>query len=255
MRLILSSLLLIFCSQLLAQQQMRYFETQRNNDGNILLFNFIYGGHLPGGDLSERFGPNSSAGGMVEILTQNNIIIGSQIDFQWGPEVRTDVLASHRDGDGLIFGDDGGIADIQLRRRGLYVGGHIGKVIPFAGPNTRSGIRVTVGGGFFQHKIRVQDDPQVFVPTLRGDYKKGYDRLTNGFALTEFIGYQYLATNRRINFLAGLEMTQGFTQGRRGFNYDTRTPASGRRLDLLFGFRIGWTLPIYIGENPDEIRY
>jgi hypothetical protein len=58
-----------------------------------------------------------------------------------------------------------------------------------------------------------------------------------------------------LNFLAGFEFYQGFTQGRRSFNFDTRSRESEKRLDLLFGVRLGWTLPFYVGENADEIQY
>ena len=254
MRLIFILGFLLTVVQLEAQRN-RFLHEDRSNEGSLLLVNFLYGGHLPGGDLADRFGGNSSTGGMVDFLTKGNLILGLQSNFYFGPNVNTDVLETLRDGEGAIFGDDGGIAELRLRERGLYIGGHVGKIFSISESNKRSGIRVTLGGGFLRHKIRIQDDPQVFVTTLSGDYKKGYDRLTNGLALMEFIGYQYLAKNRRINFLAGFEFSQGFTESRRTFNFDTRSGEPGTRLDLLFGFRIGWTLPLFIGENPDEIRY
>jgi hypothetical protein len=109
--------------------------------------------------------------------------------------------------------------------------------------------------GLFQHKIRIQDDPQVVVSSLAGDYKKGYDRLTNGLAITEFIGYQHFAKNRLINFYAGIELTQGFTQNRRDYNFDTFERDDAKRFDGLVGFKLGWVLPFYLSDNPDEIFY
>ncbi len=238
-----------------AQRNRYFFQEERSNDGNVILINALYGVHKPGGDMAVRYGNNSSTGGSVEFYTKRNLIIGAHSNFYFGAKVNTDVLAELRNAEGMIFGDDGGIAEVRLRERGLYVGGHIGKIFPLSEKNKRSGIRVTVGGGYFQHKIRIQDDPQVYVSTLSGDYKKGYDRMANGYALTEFIGYQYLAQNRRVNFLLGFEFTQGFTESRRSFNFDTRDRETGSRLDLLYGIRLGWTLPLYVGENPDEIRY
>ena len=230
-------------------------DQERTNQGRILLLNFTYGGHLPGGDLADRFGGNFSAGGSFDYLTSKNLILGLQADFMFGTEVKTDVLAPLRNDDGLIFDDNGSPADIRLRQRGIHLGLHVGKIFPVSKSNRRSGIRATIGGGFLQHKIRLQDDPQATVALVSGDYKKGYDRLSNGLALTQFLGYQGLSKNRRINFMAGFEFTQAFTQSRRSFNYDTRSVEKDKRLDLLFGFRIGWTLPLYIGENPDEIYY
>lgn len=254
MRLIFILGLLLITVQIHAQRN-RYYQVQRSNEGNILLINAFYGLHFPGGDLKDRFGNNFSPGGSVDFLTKQNLIIGLQTNFMFGSNVNTDVLENLRNDEGMIFGNDGGIAEVRLRERGLYAGAHIGKIFSLSDANKRSGLRLTLGGGYLQHKIRIQDDPQVFVSTLNDEYKKGYDRLSSGFALTEFIGYQYLSTSRRVNFMLGLELTQAFTQGRRSYNFDTRERDDAQRLDFLYGIRIGWTLPLYIGENPDEIRY
>jgi len=250
--------LLVFfgCATLVLGQSRRSpYEQLRSNEGSVLLMNFTYGGHLPGGDMATRFGNNFLVGAGVDYYTKNNWIFGIQGDFLFGKEVKTDVLANLRGEAGLLYADDGGITDIKLRERGLHLGAHFGKVFHLAGVNKRSGLRVTVGGGFLQHKIRIQEEPQVFVSSIYKEYKKGYDRLTNGLALTEFIGYQFVANNRLINFSIGAEFVQGFTQGRRSFNFDTRSSGLDKRLDLLYGFRLTWTLPLFIGENADEINY
>jgi hypothetical protein len=114
---------------------------------------------------------------------------------------------------------------------------------------------VTLGAGFLQHKVRIQDDPTRNVPQLSKEYKKGYDRLTNGWALTQFIGYQKLANDRRLNFFFGIESMQAFTAGRRSFNFDTQSTDNDNRIDLSFGFRAGWILPFYYGKGQDEISY
>jgi hypothetical protein len=93
------------------------------------------------------------------------------------------------------------------------------------------------------------------VPQLTGNYKKGYDRLTNGLAINEFIGYQMLSTNKRVNFYFGFEFTQGFTQSRRDFDFDTRSADTQKRFDSLMGIRAGWILPFYVGKGAAEIYY
>ena len=37
----------------------------------------------------------------------------------------------------------------------------------------------------------------------------------------------------------------GFTQGRRDFLYDTGKPGTDTRLDILYGIRGGWYIPIF----------
>jgi hypothetical protein len=227
----------------------------RRNDGKIMAANFSYSYHIPLGDLADRFGNNFSAGGGFDYITKNNFILGVQANVHFGNDVKENVLSTFTDSDPIIFGDFGATSGILLRERGLYLDGHIGKLFPLRAFNKRSGIRVTLGMGLFQHKIRIQDDPQVVVSSLAGDYKKGYDRLTNGLAITEFIGYQHFAKNRLINFYAGIELTQGFTQNRRDYNFDTFERDDAKRFDGLVGFKLGWVLPFYLSDNPDEIFY
>lgn len=226
------------------------------NKGNGILLNFSLSGQLPGGDLADRFGPNMTLGSGVEFWTaERNFIFGLEGYYLFGTEVKEDVLVNLKDSNGFIIGNDKALADIQLRQRGLYLGALVGKLFTVSDKNPRSGIRVTVGAGLLQHKIRIQDDPFRVVPQLLDDYKKGYDRLSNGLALNQFIGYQHLSSDRRANFYIGVELTQGFTQNRRNFNFDTRSQDTETRLDLLFGLRAAWILPFYFGKGANEIYY
>ncbi len=230
-------------------------ETPSNTD-NALLLHITYAIQLPGGDLQERFGMSFDVGFGFEFMSKKgNWIVGLDGNYLFGSNVKTDVLAGLRTPDGFIIGTDRSYADIQLRERGFHSTLLVGKLISLSETNKRSGIRVTLGGGFIEHKIRIQDDPSRDVPQLSTEYKKGYDRLSNGLLLTQFIGYQYLGTDRRANFIAGFEFMQGFTQSRRDFNFDTRSVDTAKRLDLLFGFRIGWTLPFYVNSDPNSIYY
>lgn len=226
------------------------------NKGQGLLVKISYAFQSPAGDLLDRFGNGYNIGmGLDYITSESNWIIGIDGGVLFGNQVKLDVLADLRTPEGYIIANDRVPADIQLRQRGLYVGGLIGKIIPLSETNKRSGIKLTLGMGLLQHKIRIQDDPVRSVSQLTGDYKKGYDRLTNGLAINEFIGYQLLSSNGRINFYAGIDMTQGFTKSRRDFNFDTRTVEDETRTDLLFGFKVGWILPFYFGKGTEEIYY
>ena len=242
---LLSLLLGVLCVPLQAQNI-------NSNDGSALLVNFSYAVQSPGGDLVDRFGTNFNIGLNLEYLTEkSNLIFGLETGFLFGNEVKINVLRGLQTAEGFIIGNDRVFADIQLRQRGFYAGALVGKLIPLSKNNKRSGLRVTLSTGLLQHKIRIQDDPLRDVAPLSTEYKKGYDRLTNGLAFNEFIGYQLLSKNRRINFYAGVEFTQAFTQSRRDYNFDTMTVDEENRLDLLFGFRVGWVLPFYFGDSGD----
>ena len=247
--------LTLFMVNATAQLPRYYQEEAKNNEGTVLTANILFGAHLPAGDLSDRFGSYLSTGLGVDLITNDDWVFGGQWNFNFGTKVKEDVISTVRGDDGLIFGENGDIASsIALRLRGMYLGAHLGKIFRL-NAKKRSGIRTTVGAGFFQHKVRIQDDPVVLVPQLNKTYKRGYDRLTNGVGITEFIGYQHLGPLRRANFIIGIELTQAFTQNRRNFNYDTRSQDSGSRLDLSYGFRLGWQLPFYLGESAEDIRY
>lgn len=226
------------------------------NKGHAWLVKFNYAAQFPGGDLSSRFGNNSNLGTGIDFITsEGNWLFGLEGGFIFGSDVKTNVLEDLQGPSGNIIGSNGGAADIQLKQRGFYIGGLVGKILRFSSKNPRTGFRITLGAGLLQHKIRIQNDPQNDVPQLSNQYKKGYDRLTNGLALNQFIGYQVLGLNKRLNFYAGLEFTQGFTKSRRSFNFDTRSQDTENRVDLLFGIRIGWILPFYFGKGSDEIYY
>lgn len=226
-----------------------------SNEGIILAVPLSYSFQFSGGDLPARFGNNFNAATGFQLLLKSNWMLELEGQYLFGPKVKTDVLAGLRSPEGYIFADDGGPADISLRERGFWIGASIGKLVPLMSKNTRSGLRLSLGAGLLQHKIRIQDDPQAYVPALRPEYKKGYDRLTNGLALKEFIGYQHFSLNRRINFFAGFEFVQGFTENRRNWNTDQLIKEEGSRLDLLFGIRAGWVLPFYLGSGADAVYY
>jgi hypothetical protein len=127
----------------------------------------------------------------------------------------------------------------------------VGKIFTFK--QKRSGIRLTLGAGWLSHKIRIQDDKSS-VTELTGDYIKGYDRLTAGLGLQQFIGWQHLAANRRANWMLGFEFGQAFTNTRRDWDFTERRKLDQKRVDLRFGIRAAWTIPFYVG-NAKEIFY
>ena len=109
------------------------------------------------------------------------------------------------------------------------------------------------GIGFLQHKKRIEVTGNV-VPELTRDYRKGYDRLSNGPAITQFIGYHYLSNRRLINFFGGFEAIAALTKNRRGYNYDTMEYDNKQRFDLLYGIRFGWIIPLY-KKKPKEFYF
>lgn len=232
------------------------FQSYGQNKGNALLLTINYGNQFPQKDLKPRFGNNLTVGFNLEYLTaKSNLIFGLQSSLIFGNEVKENVLSTLQNENGIIYNNNFSNATVDLRERGFYSGAYIGKLFGLLKENKRFGIRVQLGAGLLQHKIRIQVDPNSFVTELTDEGQKGYDRLTNGLALQQFVGYQHHSKNRLINFYAGFEFIEGFTMNRRNINVDTGLTDTAERLDLLVGFRLGWTLPFYLGEKADTIYY
>ena len=238
------------------QAQTLFDMPGRRNIGNALMLQLGYGAQLPGGDLAARFGNSFSPEvGLSYLLDNGNWIVGTHWQYFFGSTVKEDVLQGLRTAEGIIIGNDRAPAEIGLRQRGFYAGLHLGKVIALSPVNPRSGLRIQLGAGLLQHKIRVQKDPLRAVPQTAGDYAKGYDRLSNGLALQQFIGYHIMSNDGRINFYGGFEFSQAFTRNRRDFDFATLQVDQAERFDTLWGLRVGWILPFYLGKSASEIFY
>jgi len=204
-----------------------------------------YGYSVPGGDLANRFGNNGSLEIGFHIKDKKNWYYGVQFNYLFGNKVLEPNLLSNLLTDrGEILDEQGQIATLFIQERGFNIFFQGGKVIPVFGPNKNSGILITAGVGLLQHKIRLEHQ-EAKITQLEGEYLKGYDRLTNGLSLNQFIGYYHLSNNRLINFYIGAQATEGFTQSRREWNFDTQTQDTEKRLDMLFGLRAGWILNLY----------
>lgn len=254
---LLCACLLGFGLHLSAQRAPQRIDNgSRRNVGRAILLQLGYGIEVPGADLSQRFGQSFSPEVGLSYLTEKtNWLLGINGQFFFGNTVKEDVLAGLRTAEGYVIGNDRSPANLELRQRGFYLGAHVGKIFALTDVNPRSGIKVQLGAGLLQHKIRIQKDPIRDVAAISGDYIKGYDRLSNGLCLQEFIGYHLMTNDGRINFYGGFEFSQAFTQNRRDYDYITRSKDEAKRLDLLFGFRLGWILPFYFGKSASEIYY
>lgn len=203
-----------------------------------------YGYYFPAGDMVKRFGNNSALQINLDFKTKYNWLLGINSSYIFGNEIKESLFENISTSKGEITTQEGKIADVRLYERGFTVSGTIGRLIAFKRPNPNSGIAVNIGFGFMQHKIRIETIGND-VPQLSKEYKKGYDRLSNGFLLTESIGYMYLSNNRLANVYIGLDCMQGFTQNRRSYDYDLMKKDTHKRVDILFGARLAWILPLY----------
>ena len=214
-----------------------------------------YAFQFPGGDLPDRFGTSSAIGPGFLVKSGSNWLFGIDANFIFGNKLNEDSLLNNLlTSDGYIINEAGEYADIGLFERGFYASGKIGKIIPIFGSNKNSGLMILFGGGYLQHKIRIEVKDNN-AAQLRGDYKKGYDRLSDGFQVNEFIGYMHIGETRLANFFIGLEFVQAWTENRRSMNFDLMRRDDTKRLDMLTGIKVGWIFPLRKSMPKDFYYY
>ena len=208
----------------------------------------------PMADLADRFGNNINFHIGLERLSLRNWIISTDFTYRFGSDVREDVLSEFRLPSGQFLAIDGLPVDAFLRSRGASLRFAIGKIIGLHKKSPQSGIRLDVGAGIMSHYIRVQDENQA-LDQIFGEYQKVYDRLTRGFAITEYIGYQYMSTDGHLNFNIGFEFNQAFTSSVRSIDFTTNALGQTGRRDFLSGLKVTWLVPIHSDDKGEKIYY
>lgn len=245
----LIALLILTCS-LSAQRK-------RNMRDSIVASGFIsadYGYNIPGGNLADRFGNNSTIGAYAGYKTRKNNFYAIEWNYIFGEDIKEyGILDSISTSDGYLIDQEGKLADIRIFERGFTLHAQYGHVFPIAGisPNRNSGLYITGGVGMMQHKLRIYDNGGRS-PQLSGDYLKGYDRMTSGVSFSQFVGYWYMSNNRFVNLYIGFEAYEAFTKSRRSWDYDLMRADTQKRVDLMYGARIGWVIPLYRRHGKDE---
>ena len=212
---------------------------------NTVIVGLSYDFNLTSGDVSKLWGFNHEIGLSIDNKFKNGFTIGMTSGFIFGNQFKdTTIFKNVVNSYGTITAMSGAPGKVLFLMRGATANINAGYVFKKLGNNPNSGLWLQGGVGFLMHKIRIESIYDV-VPQLEGDYKKGYDHLHMGFSTREFIGYLFQANRRFLNFYAGFEFIQGFTQNQRSYNFDLQGPEPGIKQDFFYGVKIGWLVPIY----------
>lgn len=207
--------------------------------------NISFGGYIPGGDYAERFGNFWSLGTSFNFKAKTNWVYSFDYNFVYSDKIKEDSILRFVDTDlRQVIDVAGQYAELYQYHRGHNFQLKVGKLFPIKSINPNTGILVSVGTGYMQHKVKFAATGNE-IPHLSKEYRKGYDRLTAGLLLSESALFQFFSDNRLINFSAGFEFGQGFTRSLRSFDFDTQAANQTQRVDLYYGFKINWTLPLY----------
>lgn len=217
----------------------------------IPTFNLTFGGHTPGKDMADRFYENAALGATFNLKLKSNWLIGVEGSYLFAPSHHEKgLMAELKTQYGTIIDFDGRESVILEQQRGFNAFVFGGKLFNWIGPNPNCGIVIRGGVGFLQHRIWIENRLND-VPQLEGDYRKGYDRLTNGIAFNQFIGYHHQSNARLVNFFVGFEFIQAFTQSRRDYNFDLMRKDNTKRQDFLYGIKLAWAIP-FAKRTPKE---
>jgi len=221
----------------------------------ISFFNINTGYQLPMADMKDRFGSNAIVGTGFAIKTKKNWTFDISYNYMFGNLVKNEAtyLSNILTNEGFIIDGNGEIAEVKLMERGWngFVG--VGKVFPIASKNQNSGIWFKTGIGLLEHKILIHN-PKNVTPQIKGDYKKGYDKLANGLAVSPFLGYVWLNKKKMVNGYAGFEMITAWTKDKQSYDFVLANQEKETRFDMVFGIKAAWIIPVYKRE-PDPFYF
>lgn len=241
----------LFASGALHAQDQGLFGKSKEVERAGFIISVNGGVDVPGADMAKRYGASYRIGPALHYKTSRNWLFGVKGDFIFGNDIKGDSLMWNlRESSGSFFNYAGERVGIGLGERGYAVGIQAGKVFPFATGVVEQGVILLTGAGFIQHKIGIVNK-NASVPQLSKGYQKGYDRLTNGIYLEQFAGYNYFGKGGMLNFNIGLNVLAGFTQGRRDWQHDLMRPLDDKRVDLLFGLRAAFYIPLFKKKSDD----
>ena len=123
----------------------------------IPMITLSYAYQWAGGDLSDRFGPNSNIGASFMVKTKRNWLYGLKGNFIWGGKVKENAILNNLTTNSNEIIDDNGrltVAYFGERGSSFFVFG--GKLINKFAPNKNSGFIIYGGFGMLQHKISLK---------------------------------------------------------------------------------------------------
>lgn len=214
--------------------------------------------HFPLGNLRTMFKSNFAVGPGFTFKSKSNWTVGFHFDYMFGANMRDSSFfnGTLANDEGIVIDGNGLVSPGGILAEGRYwtVQADFGKIIP-VDRWKNSGIWLRIGGGYFSHRLRLDDYSNQF-PQLDGNYAKGYDRRSGGFALNQFIGYQFVRKNRMLNLFIGLEFHELWTKPNRNYVFfEGPTDNMKAKFSGMIGFKAGWNIPLYERKTTTTFYY
>jgi hypothetical protein len=227
----------------------------KNEKTQVWLLQPHFAVQVPLGSMADRFYTNSAIGFGAMYKTKSNWFFGADLSYLFAEKVKNEdqILSNITTSEGFVIDQTGVFANIHFRQRGFYANIKSGYVIPTKYGNPNSGILLMGTLGLLQHKIRIEVHENT-APQLDDQYKKGYDKLSNGPGASFYLGYLHLSNNQLANFSVGLEYLYAVTASRRDYDFVLMKKDDAIRHDQLLSIRFNWIIPVY-ARAPKEFYY
>ncbi|HLP21451.1 MAG TPA: hypothetical protein VK174_14160 [Chitinophagales bacterium] len=247
---------LLLCAPGFAQKTEEFKKRKSKFEpNNALIISPIYTAQFPFGNMRDRFGFNSLFGLHLAYKMKKNWIIGGEASFLYGSVVRENyILDNITLASGQLVGTTNALITPKLQEMGASVKITFGKLVPFSEKYPDAGLLFLTGFGFLSHKIAINVRSET-LPQLNKTYRKGYDRLSNGPVLSQFIGGLFMARRKYVSAYAGIQFDVAFTQGRRPYDFYSMAPLHDKRIDMFLGIRVGWIIPVFFTQATEKEYY
>ena len=208
-------------------------------------FSINYDYQIPHGNLAKKYGMSSGVGISYFSENKKNIFYGIDLEYIFGNNVKDSlILNSISTQEGFIIDANGYFSNINLMQSGISSHFFTGYAIHNK-KNNLSGIYISCGIGYLQHKIFI-DTRNQNIPQLNDEYKKGYDQFTSGISSKISAEYKYYSKrNKNLQFSFGINYTTAYTQIKRPYIFNqSNYSITGYNWDRIIGIRFGIIIPI-----------
>lgn len=223
--------------------------------------NFSY--NITAADLRKEFANNLSIGTDICLKTKSNWSIDLGFKYYFNGRVDTTLIDNTfkhitvklSDGSSTFIENSGkasGEIAVDFRAISFHLQG--GKVIPVSQKYRNSGIWLKMGIGVMQHYLYIKN-PENKVPAITPEYRKGYDRLTLGFSLNQFVGYMHLTKKNLFCLYGGVEFYEVFAHRQREYDFNLMRKDDAKLFESMIGLKIGWIIPLYKHNPYAEFEY
>lgn len=212
--------------------------------------NFSYNFILKSSDLYQESGDLMGIGTNISMKTASNWTLESGFNYYFAGKVKgiDSLFSMIRNSSGLIIDGNGVPADIEVDTRAWSLRVEGGKIFPLNQTARNGGLHLKVGIGVLQRFVFIKN-PDNLVLQLSEEYKKGYDRLTLGLTLYQYIGYTRLSYNKYACFYGGLEFYEIFSKRQRAYDFNLMGKDNRTFFDAIIALKFGWIIPLYKKDN------